>query len=530
MTRGEGPGQEVRLLSRDGTLVNVHLTCTGLSGIDSIKRQVRIAMTGIDDRKKYETALDALQVDQALAQVTRELIRSDLDIRALATLVLDTAKQLTGSPNGFVSIIDPVTRENVGYTSAKARQGSETEGKIVFPANPDGSYSGLWGHALNTLKPFYTNSPTTHPSAAGVPAWHLPIQRFLSVPVVIEGTLAGQIALANARNPYTDRDLGRISKLGEIVAIGVQRLRAEEENDRIREMMIQSEKMASVGGLAAGMAHEINNPLAGMIQNAQVILNRLTAEIPANQSAAGSLGFSLPDLRAYLEHRGILTLLASLREAGQRAAGIVENMLSFSRMGSPVKTRESLPRLLDATIALAATGFDLDKGENFRSITLVRDFDPTVPKIPCEGTKLQQVFLNIIRNGAEAMFGEKAAAPGTGEGAPQKQHRFVFRILNQAPWVRIVLEDNGPGIEPAVLKRIFEPFFTTKPVGTGTGLGLSVSYFIITENHGGTLEAESRPGKGARFIIHLPMDGETPARPSQERPLPQAPDPSRPEE
>jgi signal transduction histidine kinase len=121
-----------------------------------------------------------------------------------------------------------------------------------------------------------------------------------------------------------------------------------------------------------------------------------------------------------------------------------------------------------------------------------------VPKVRCEATKIQQVYLNILKNGAQAMTEDPDTI------AP----RFTLRVMEDGEMVRVEIEDNGPGMEEAVRKRIFEPFFTTKSVGIGTGLGLSVSYFIITENHRGSLSVLSTPGVGTCFVIRLPINPE----------------------
>lgn len=274
-------------------------------------------------------------------------------------------------------------------------------------------------------------------------------------------------------------------------------IRVDDITDRVRieEMMVQSEKMLSVGGLAAGMAHEINNPLAGILQNIQVMQNRLSSELPKNHEAARQCGFSMADIQAYMQFRNIPEMIASIMDSGKRAAKIVENMLSFSRKSEATTTLSDLAQLMDATLELAENDYDLKKRYDFRQIKIVREFDPQAPMVVCEATKIQQVFLNVLKNGAQAM----AEFP---DGSPP---RFILRVKPDGDWVCIEIEDNGPGMEEAVRKRIFEPFFTTKSVGIGTGLGLSVSYFIITENHGGTLSVFSTPGAGSCFSIHLPM-------------------------
>jgi PAS domain S-box-containing protein len=273
------------------------------------------------------------------------------------------------------------------------------------------------------------------------------------------------------------------------------------ERVRIEEMIVQSEKMLSVGGLAAGMAHEINNPLGVILQAVQNLQRRVSPDLPVNIRVAEECGISLSSLQEYLERREILTFLDDIRHSGRRAAEIVTNMLNFSRKAEDGGTSTDLAELLDRTLTLAASDYDLKKHYDFRQIDIVREYDPETPKVICQSGKIQQVFLNVLRNGAEAMR--------TG-GVTDQRPRFILRIFRDSAMVRVEIEDNGPGMNDAIRKRVFEPFFTTKPVGSGAGLGLSVSYFIVTEEHGGILEVESSPVAGTRFIIQLPVEGNKP--------------------
>lgn len=279
-------------------------------------------------------------------------------------------------------------------------------------------------------------------------------------------------------------------------------IRIDDTTERVRmeEMMIQSEKMLSVGGLAAGMAHEINNPLAGILQNVQVIQNRVKSSFPKNRQIAEACGTTMDFIGCYLDKREIIHMLDSIMESGRRAAQIVENMLSFSRKSGSRGGRCDLRVLMDQTVELASKDYDLKKKYDFRYIEILRQYHPAVPDVWCEGTKIQQVILNLLKNGAQAMA-EK------GKGTDGKQSRFILRVMpdEKPAMVRIEIEDNGPGMDEDTRKRIFEPFFTTKDIGAGTGLGLSVSYFIITENHHGTMAVESAPGRGTKFIIRLPV-------------------------
>jgi polar amino acid transport system substrate-binding protein len=268
------------------------------------------------------------------------------------------------------------------------------------------------------------------------------------------------------------------------------------ERVRLQEMMIQSEKMASVGGLAAGMAHEINNPLSSILQAAQVSLMQLDPTVPANMAAAEECGCSLETVRCYLEKRRVLKFLAGIQEAGKRAAQIVASMLEFSRKSESRRALANINDVLDKSVELASTDYDLKKKYDFRHITITRDYAPELPEVSCTRTEIEQVILNLLKNAAQAMAGHPP-----GEGGPS----IALRTSRHDDTVRIEVADNGPGMVEAVRRRVFEPFFTTKEPGQGTGLGLSVSYFIITANHGGAICVESEPGKGARFIIDLPI-------------------------
>ncbi len=270
------------------------------------------------------------------------------------------------------------------------------------------------------------------------------------------------------------------------------------ESKRTREMIIQSEKMMSVGGLAAGMAHEINNPLAGVIQNATVLANRLTnPDIPANVKAAQSLGTTMETIHRFMEARNITHLVKAITDSGARISTIVDNMLSFARKGESSRSDHHPVALVEKTLELAGTDYDLKKQYDFKSITIQKEYEDNLPMLPCEASKIQQVLLNILNNGAHAMF----------EDPKVTNPVFILRIQHEplSDMITIEIEDNGPGMDKQTCKRIFEPFFTTKPPGVGTGLGLSVSYFIVTEDHKGEMRVVSEKGNGTAFIIRLPI-------------------------
>ncbi|MBV7545005.1 PAS domain-containing protein [Pseudomonas sp. PDM26] len=264
----------------------------------------------------------------------------------------------------------------------------------------------------------------------------------------------------------------------------------------LEEMMVQSEKMLSVGGLAAGMAHEINNPLGAILHNVQNIRRRLSPDLPKNLEVAEQAGIELTAVNQYLQLREVPKLLDGIQQAGARAAKIVTHMLSFSRRSTRQMAPCDLPALIDQAVEIASNDFDLAIGFDFKGQAIIRQFDPALGPVPGTANELEQVLLNLLKNAAQAIHQrEDSNEPG----------RIILRTRLNPPWAEIQVEDNGIGMSESVRKRTFEPFFTTKEIGQGTGLGLSVSYFIITNNHKGQMEVQSTPGQGTCFTLRLPL-------------------------
>jgi PAS domain S-box-containing protein len=277
-------------------------------------------------------------------------------------------------------------------------------------------------------------------------------------------------------------------------------LRIEDITDRtrIQELMIQTEKMISLGGLAAGMAHEINNPLGIITQAAQNIERRILSEQPANLKAAEELGVNIKEIKAYFEKRRIPDFIASIQEASLRTSNIITNMLRFSSSAGRIMQSLSLGNVIEQALGLAASDYDLKKKYDFKSIEIIREYESDMPKVPLVSVEIEQVMLNLFKNSAQAMI----ANP------PERKPVITIRLRREERYALIEVEDNGPGIEENIRRRVFEPFFTTKEPGIGTGLGLSVSYMIVTQNHKGLIEVGSTPGKGACFKLRLPLSKE----------------------
>ncbi|GFM38443.1 PAS domain S-box protein [Desulfovibrio psychrotolerans] len=300
-------------------------------------------------------------------------------------------------------------------------------------------------------------------------------------------------------------------------------LRDISERKQMQELMVQNEKMISVGGLAAGMAHEINNPLGGILQGVQNISRRLSGDVDANRKAAEEAGCGLETVQAYMRLRRIDRMLEGIRECGQRAADIVSNMLNFSRKSETSHALRSLPDMAERAIALTQADYDLNTRYDFRNIEILREYAPNLPRVECSEMEIVQVLFNLIRNAAQAIArrelpagqAEWAEWAGRVERAGQVkpaghtrqavQGRISIRLTEQDGHLLASISDNGPGMDEETRRRVFEPFFTTKPPGEGTGLGLSVCYLIVHRNHRGDISVESAPGKGATFHVRLPL-------------------------
>jgi two-component system NtrC family sensor kinase len=249
------------------------------------------------------------------------------------------------------------------------------------------------------------------------------------------------------------------------------------ESKLLREQVLQSEKMAALGQLISGVAHELNNPLTAVIGYSELL--RQEEHLPG------------------ILQRGLDTIYDSARRAGR----IVQNLLTFARQHRGARLEVNINELLERTLALRAYQLRVN------NIEVVKELALNLPPTVADGYQLQQVFLNLIINAEQAMLADH----GRGRLVIRTQKLPSPDLPSSVDAERIIeiaFSDDGPGIPAAHLNRIFDPFFTTKPVGQGTGLGLSISHSII-HDHGGRIHVRSQPGSGATFIIELPVVRQT---------------------
>jgi signal transduction histidine kinase len=273
---------------------------------------------------------------------------------------------------------------------------------------------------------------------------------------------------------------------------------------RAQDRLIQSEKMASLGQLTAGIAHEIKNPL-NFVNNFAELSGELLQELRETSApAVAALG---DDKRAELDEVvGMLTgNLEKIAEHGRRADGIVKSMLEHSRGVSGERREVDLNTLVDEALNLAYHGARAQDASF--NITLERDYSPALKQIELAPQEMTRVFLNLIGNG---FYAATKRARGNGEAGYRPTLQVSTRDLGDAVEVRV--RDNGTGIPAEIRDQLFQPFFTTKPTGEGTGLGLSISWDIVTQQHGGSIQVDSEPGEFTEFTISLPRNGQTVGR------------------
>jgi two-component system NtrC family sensor kinase len=269
-----------------------------------------------------------------------------------------------------------------------------------------------------------------------------------------------------------------------------------------QDRLIQTEKLASLGQLTAGIAHEIKNPL-NFVNNFSAVSVELIDELREALSGAhldSKLRAEVSELADMLQGN-----LDKVVQHGKRADSIVKNMLLHSRQGSGEHRPVDINALVDESLNLAYHGARAEK-QGF-NITLDRAFDPAAGEVDLFPQEITRVLLNLISNGFYAATKRKANA-NRGNFEPS----LAIATKSLGDGVEIRIRDNGTGISPDVKEKMFNPFFTTKPAGEGTGLGLSLSYDIIVKQHGGSIEVDTKPGEFTEFKIILPRGAATTAK------------------
>jgi GAF domain-containing protein len=450
---------------------------------------------------------EALQQQTATADVLKVISRSAFDLQAIFDTLIASAVELSGSHSGAICVRDG---EVFRYRSSSGPGASSELHNYLLehPANPGrGSVVGraVLSREIEQIPDILDDSEYSVPiNTHGNPA-----RALLGVPLLGKDGVEGAIVLARLQpGAFPKRQIEILQTFADQAVIAIENARLfDEVQARTRELaaslddlrkaqdrLIQSEKLASLGQLTAGIAHEIKNPL-NFINNYSALSHELIDELAeaikgggVNEAAQGEADELIGAIGGNLD---------KIVQHGKRADSIVKNMLLHSREGSGERSTTNVNAMVEEALNLAYHGARAEKpGFN---VTIVKSLDPNAGAAEVHAQEMTRVLLNLISNGFYATSKRKQSA---GEGAYEPTISASTRDLG--PKVEIAIRDNGTGIPDEVKAKMFNPFFTTKPAGEGTGLGLSLSHDIVVKQHGGAIEVSTEPGAFTQFTIVFP--------------------------
>lgn len=473
------------------------------------------------------TELEDIQHELDLSGIIKflQMLSKEMNLVNLVEKMMEIVIENAGAQRGYL----------LQYESDKLiiqAKGSLKSGIRVLQSKQIASNNKLSLSIVNYVveksEPLIANNAVSDPRFKGDP--YLEREKpgsILCYPVFVKGRLTSIIYLENnsGLSPFTPEKLKILNLLSTQITISLENALLyqnleEKVVSRTREVvsqkemiehayselraaqtqMVHSEKMASLGQLTAGIAHEINNPInfisigiKGLEKNFKSFIRvvDLYESIEANKNPETVLN-QIKELKEniqYGEVKGFITgLMDDIKLGADRAAEIIQGLRSFSRLNEAEFKSANIHEGLDATLILLRT-----KTKN--AIDIVKEYDPTMPMINCNPGQLNQVFMNILTNAIEAI---ETKPPGS-------KNEIRITTKNEKDRVVVHIKDTGTGIPKNIKEKIFDPFFTTKEVGKGTGLGLSISFGII-KKHNGQIDVESEEGKGTEFIITIPKE------------------------
>ncbi|MEJ2554794.1 MAG: GAF domain-containing protein [Anaerolineae bacterium] len=436
--------------------------------VDTLTRQVAIA---IENARLY-TQTRRWAEEQAALNTVATAASSSLNLKKMLDHVLDAVQKLFDVDAAEVRLL----AESGGALHVAARRSRATSTGVASPPISNSDYATL---AWRENRPVFT-------SETPLPEGHTeePGEAVAAVPLRSKERLLGSLSIISYRSRrFMAREISLMEAIGYQLSLAIENAHLYEqlkesearktsllqelekslhELQQAQAKLVQSEKLAAIGQLVSGVAHELNNPLTSIIGYAQILQS---TDLPATAKN---------DLNRIVEQ-------------AQRSARIVQNLLTFGRQHKPERRPVNVNQLIEDTLDLVSYQLKMDQ------VTVERHLSENIPLTMADPHQLQQVWLNLLQNAQQAM----QDSPGSG----------VLRIrtlISQEGKIRVEFSDNGPGIAPEVMEKIFDPFFTTKPVGKGTGLGLSICYGILQE-HQGQIWGENNAQRGVTFVVELPV-------------------------
>jgi signal transduction histidine kinase/CheY-like chemotaxis protein len=417
----------------------------------------------IQERKRVEEAIRLNESRLEALLKLNEMKTSSME--DIADFVLEEGIKLTKSKIGFIGFMkdNGSVMDLHSWSKSAMEECSITDKPIQYRIER----AGLYGEAIRQKKTIIVNdylAPNAYKK--GYPEGHVKLLRLVVLPVIDDNRVAAVIAVGNKDKEYDELDLRQLKLLMDGMGEIIERTRSEEESRRLREELAYLTRIATMGELTASLAHELNQPLTAIMSNAQAAQRLLSSHVPDLSEVCNALTDIINDNR--------------------RASEVIHRVRSLLKHGDLVRTPVGINKLIRETIALVHSEFVIS------NISLKLNLSTNLPLVLGDRIQLQQVILNLLLNGAEAM---RDVEPGSRE--------LIIRTFHDAPsTVRVAIQDSGIGMQPAKLRQIFDPFFTTKP--DGLGMGLSINHSII-EAHGGRIWATQNPDRGATFFFTLPV-------------------------
>ena len=458
----------------------------------------------LDQQASAETLRHQNEYLAALHDTTLGLI-SRLNLNDLLEALIARAGHLLGTPHGYIYLTD------ANQEKLERRVGVGIFSKSVGHSLKPGE--GVAGSVWESGEPLLINDYETWEGGLKEAGYGLTIKAVMGVPLKSGKSIAGVLGMAydlESLHTFGDDEVELLSRFGELASLSLDNARlytaveesreqaeaALQELTQAQETLVHTEKMASLGQLAAGIAHEIKNPL-NFVNNFSEVSAEMLVEM--QESLKESIGRLGEEAREDVEDlfETLSANLVRIKEHGARADSIVKGMLSHAREGPSTSRMADLNSLLEESLNLSYHGARAEN-QSF-NVTLRREFDPEAGQAEMFPQEITRVFLNLISNGFYAVYKKQTSGKVT-----DYEPTVAISSRNLGDSVAVQVRDNGTGIPRDAIDKVFDPFFTTKPTGEGTGLGLSLSYDIVVKQHHGRFEVESREGEFTEFTVTLP--------------------------